>query len=156
MRYTLLIVMLAMMLSACKKDKYTTAPQISYKSIKPDVISLNIPIPNQQIPVLTIKITDAEGDIGFIDHQDTSKLFIKNLLTGKTDSTLLLPDISSAIIKNFQAEVGIKLSSNILIEGTTRPRPKTDTIYYEIYIKDFAKNKSNVIRTDDPVYVISL
>jgi hypothetical protein len=29
---------------------------------------------------------------------------------------------------------------------------KKDTIYYEIYIKDFAKNKSNVIRSDKPVY----
>lgn len=29
---------------------------------------------------------------------------------------------------------------------------KKDTIYYKVYVKDFAKNKSNEIQTGKPIY----
>ena len=67
----------------------------------------------------------------------------------------MLPDLSTVAGKNFQANIEITLRSSIILEGSSRPSPKTDTIYYEVYMKDFAKNKSNVIRTNDPVFVIS-
>ncbi len=155
MRYTLLFIAICLLFAACKKDKFTTAPQISFKSVKPNAFSLNLPITGQALPVLTISVTDAEGDLGFKDGKDTARLYMKNLLTGKTDSTLHLPDILTAAKKNFQGDIQITLSTSILLEGSTRPSPKTDTLYYEIYIKDFAKNKSNVIRTADPVFAIS-
>ena len=41
----------------------------------------------QAMPELTIEITDAEGDLGFIG-KDTAFIYMKNLLTGKFDSTL--------------------------------------------------------------------
>jgi hypothetical protein len=155
MRYTLLIIAVCLLFTACKKDKFTTAPQISFKSVNPNAFSLNLPITGQALPVLTIGVTDAEGDLGFKDGKDTTMLYIKNLLTGKTDSSLYLPDIATAAIKDFQGDIQITLSTSILLEGSTRPSPKTDTLYYEIYIKDFAKNKSNVIKTADPVFAIS-
>jgi hypothetical protein len=105
------------------------------------------------MPVLTIEVTDAEGDLGLIGT-DTSKIFIKNLLTGKIDSTLTLPDLSAAVFKNFKANVEITLDTQIILEGSTRPSPKTDTLFYEVYIQDFAKNKSNIIKTTDPVFII--
>lgn len=152
MRYTLLIAGLVIFFSACKKDKFTTVPQISYKSVKPNTAFSNIP-PNQQtIPVLTISVTDAEGDLGFIDGKDTSKVYIKNLLTNREDS-LILPNISTAAVKDFKGDIEINLAS--LLGASTRPRPKTDTLYFEIYIKDFAKNKSNVIKSGDPVFYVS-
>lgn len=155
MRYTLLIAVVFLLFVGCNKDKFTTAPQITYKSLKPNVLSLNLPLTGQEIPVLTLQVTDAQGDIGFRDGKDTAKLFIKNLLTNKTDSTLRLPDLSTVAGKNFQANIEITLRTSILLEGSSRPGPKTDTIYYEVYMKDFAKNKSNVIRTNAPVFLIS-
>ncbi len=153
MRYSLLVTIAILFFTACKKDKFTSAPQISYKSIGPNVVSLNLPF--QAMPVLTIKVTDAEGDLGLTDT-DTSKIFIKNLVTGKIDSSLKLPSLSGATLKNFEGDILITLDTQIILEGTTRPSPKTDTLFYEVYIKDFAKNKSNTIKTNDPVFVRSL
>jgi len=152
MRYTLLFTLFFLFFTACKKDKYTTAPQLSYKSINPNVVFLNLT--SQVMPVLTLNVTDAEGDLG-LSGTDTSRIFITNLLTGKIDSTLILPNLSGAASKNFKGDIEITLNTNIIIEGSTRPSPKTDTVFYEIYIKDFAKNKSNVIKTNDPVFLIS-
>jgi hypothetical protein len=153
MRYSLILATVILVFAACRKDKFTTEPQISYRSINPNVVSLNLPF--QQMPVLTLKITDAEGDLGFT-ATDTSKIFIKNLVTGKIDSTLRFPDLTGVTKSNFQADVQITIDGPILLEGSTRPSPKTDTIFYEIYIKDFGKNKSNVIKTNDPVFITSL
>lgn len=152
MRYSLLFTIAIICFTACKKDKYTTAPQITYKSIKPDYYFTGSTL--QQMPVLTLKITDAEGDLG-LTSTDTSKIFIKNLLTGNIDSTLTLPNLDRGATKNFQGDIEITLDTRIILEGSTRPRPKTDTLFYEVYIKDFAKNKSNVITTSNPVLAIS-
>ncbi|MBK7556803.1 MAG: hypothetical protein IPO42_16760 [Chitinophagaceae bacterium] len=151
MRYSLLFTIAIFLFTACKKDKFTTAPQIAYKSISPNAVFTNIPF--QVMPVLTLEVTDAEGDLGFTGT-DTAKIFIKNLLTGKIDSTLRLPDLSVATGRNFKADVEITLNTSIILEGSTRPSPKTDTLFYEIYIQDFAKNKSNVLKTTDPVFII--
>ncbi|MBK7883055.1 MAG: hypothetical protein IPJ81_04010 [Chitinophagaceae bacterium] len=151
MRYTFLIGIIVF-LSACKKDKFTSAPQITYKSINPNTLQSNIPFNAQVIPVLTLHLTDADGDLGFVDNKDTSYVFIKNLLTNKIDS-LRLPDLKSSAKKYFEADVEIALGS--LIESSLLPSPKIDTTFFEVYIQDFAKNKSNVIVTPDPVYFIT-
>lgn len=151
MRYLVIIAFLCFLFWGCKKDKFTTEPQIAYKSLTPNVVDASLPF--QVMPVLTLEVTDSEGDLG-LTSKDTSRIYIKNLVTGKTDSSLVFPDISGVVKRNFQGDVAITIDSGTLLEGTTRPRPKTDTLFYEVYIKDFAKNKSNVIRTNDPVFVI--
>lgn len=151
MRYFSVLGFICLLLSGCNKDKFTTTPQISYKSLKPNVVDRGFT--NQVMPLLTLRITDAEGDLG-LTASDTSRIYIKNLLTGNIDSSLTLPDLSGSVTKRFQADIEITLDTNIILEGGTRPSPKTDTLYYEVYINDFAKNKSNVIRTTDPVFVI--
>lgn len=152
MRYFLIIAAVCSVFATCKKDKFTTVPQIKYKSIKPNAAQSNIPVTSQVIPVLTIHVTDAEGDLGFASSTDVSYIIIKNLLTGKLDS-LRFPDIQTSARKNFEGDVEITLTN--FLGSSTRPRPKTDTLYFEVYLKDFAKNKSNVIRTDDPVFYIT-
>ncbi|MBK8608685.1 MAG: hypothetical protein IPL84_01680 [Chitinophagaceae bacterium] len=144
MRYSLLITMIILFFAGCKKDKYTTAPQISYKSVSPTVVDQN-----SQSLTLTIDITDAEGDLG-ITGSDTAFIYIKNLLNGAFDS-LRFPDLQAGIAKNnFKADVEIDLSRARVFSCT--PGPHTDTLFFEIYVTDFAKNKSNVIITGDAVY----
>ena len=153
MRYIFLIALACFIFSACKKDKFTTVPQISYKSIKPNVFSANIPIGGQVLPVLTFHITDAEGDLGIKSGKDTAFVYVRNVLSNTSDS-FLFPNISSISKSNFEADVDISISTGNLLKGSTRPRPKTDTVYYEIYVKDFAKNKSNTIVAGDPLYYV--
>ena len=152
MRYTLLFTIAIFVFTACKKDKYTAVPQIEFKSLSPNTAFSNVGCAFQNIPVLTIHVTDAEGDLGFKNGKDTAYVFVKNLLNNRLDS-VMLPDILSASVKNFSADIDISLCN--FLAASNRPRPKTDTLYFDVYIRDFAKNVSNTIRTTSPVYYIS-
>ena len=138
--------MLVLLFTACKKDKFTTAPQITFKSIKPDTWVRGT-TNDADFPFLTVSITDAEGDLGYIKGQDTSYIYVTNLRTNRFDS-LVLPNISQVATKNFKAEIVVNLKKFLGVPNTT----KKDTIYFDVYVKDFAKNKSNVLRTEKPVY----
>lgn len=144
MRYSLLFTIAILFFTACKKDKYTTAPQIAYKSVSPNVVDQN-----SQSLNLTISITDAEGDLGIITGSDTAFVYVKNLLNGAFDS-LPFPNLQAAAKSNFKADVEIDLSQAHLFSCSAGAH--TDTLFFEIYVKDFAKNKSNVITSGDAVY----
>jgi len=147
MRYSLLFTIAILFFTACKKDKYTTAPQISFKSFRPAEGSTRSDKNNP--PIMVLEVTDAEGDLGNISPTELSKIYIKNILTGKIDSSWVFPDLSSISKSNFKANIEVGLFS--VMGGRpfpTVPRPYQDTLYFEVYITDFAKNKSNVITTD--------
>ena len=146
MRYTLIIVAVALFFTACKKDKFTTVPQISFKSVKPDFY-IQGTIDPASLPVLTIHVTDAEGDLGFISGKDTSFVYLLNLRTNKFDS-VVLPNLSTAAQKSFEADISINMKQFLGVPVNN----KKDTIYYKVYLKDFAKNKSNEIQTGKPIY----
>lgn len=151
MRNTVILLFFSLFAVSCGKEKFTSVPQIKFKSVKPDRVGSNIIIGDPNIPVFTIEVTDSEGDLGFKTGKDTSYIYIKNLLINRVDS-FFLPDIQAYATKNFQGDILINAFD--ILRGSTRPRPKVDTLRYEIYIVDFAKNKSNVITTD-PLYYVS-
>jgi len=146
MRYSLLFTIAILFFTACKKDKYTTAPQISFKSFSALEASNYTTVAGQ--PVLILEVTDAEGDLGDISSTEQSKVYIKNMLTNKEDS-LVFPDLRSISKSNFKADIEVGLRN--VLGGRSLPtsqRPYQDTLHFEVYVKDFAKNKSNVILTD--------
>ncbi len=137
--------------SSCKKDKFTTAPQIEFVSISPNVVTRNLTSTEKYLaPVLTLKITDAEGDFGSASLTDTSSIIIKHLLSNNIDS-LRFPDLSRAPKNNFEAEVEINLFGAIECYENGPVTPRVDTIFYEVYVRDSKNNKSNVIKTTTPV-----
>jgi hypothetical protein len=148
MRNTIIILLISLIAASCGKDKYTTAPQIKFKSVSPNRVSSGVIIGSDGIPLITISVTDAEGDLGFKTSKDTSYIYIRNLLVNRLDS-FFLPDIQSVASKNFQAD--IRINTFDILRGSSRPRPKVDTIIYEMYVVDFNKHKSNIITTD-PIY----
>ena len=147
MRSIIMVVLLSVFFSACKKDKYTTAPQINYKSVSPQFINNDI---NSVVPVITFRVTDSEGDLG-ITSKDTAFIFLKNLLTGKSDS-LPFPDLKDISKSDFKADVLASIGSVLECKPVAGGLLHVDTLFYEIYIKDFAKNKSNTIVSGDPVF----
>jgi hypothetical protein len=154
MRYTLIIALFAISFVACKKDKFTTVPQIKFKSLKPNAwLSTNTSIQQDIAPVLTVSVTDAEGDLGFKAGSDTSKIYVKNLVTNRIDSSFL-PDLKTAGKSNFQGDIAVNLFSVMGGKPGVSTKPRVDTLFFEVYVTDFAKNKSNVIKTDDPVFYI--
>jgi len=154
MRNTIIIFIICFIAVSCGKDKYTAAPQIRFKSVSPNQVFSNVTSPyDPSIPFITLNVTDAEGDFG-----DTAYVYVKRIINNvphyKLDS-FKMPDISSIATKNFQADIRIN-SFDILRGDSTRPqRPKVDTLTFEMYVKDFAKNKSNVIITNEPIFYVT-
>ena len=149
MRQLIIAVVLVAVCFSCNKNKYTTAPQIKFKSITPSFSQLNTNV--LESPILTIEVTDAEGDIGFKDGKDTSYVYVKNLTVPpfRLDSLQFPKTLSAIAGKDFKADVDIAVRSLLASAGGTPPF--ADTLYFEVYVKDFAKHKSNVIRTDKPL-----
>ncbi len=147
MQYSLLFSIAILFFTACTKDKFTTAPQIKFENLSHNAVSLAI---NSATPIITLSITDAEGDLG-ITTKDTSFIYMKNLLTSTFDS-LPFPDLQMAGKNNFKANIDVTITKVL----KCKPRPgnilHTDTLYFEFYVKDFAKNKSNVFTTPNAVY----
>jgi hypothetical protein len=152
MRYAILITIISIFFVGCKKDNVDNAPQITFESIVPNSAFSNIPISEQQIPILTIHVKENGWNLGFVAGQDTSYVFVTNILTGRQDS-LLFPDVSSAATNNFDADVQVSLAT--VLGGSGGPGPKTDTLYFKVYVRDFAKHASDTITTPVPVYYIT-
>ena len=152
MKNALLIVCVAGMgLISCKKDKFTSTPQIEFVDISPNVVTRNLLSTEKYLaPVLTLKITDSEGDFGSPSPTDSSCIIIKHLLSNNIDS-LKFPDLSRAPKNNFEAEIEINLFDALDCYAPGPARPRVDTIFYEVYVRDAKNKKSNVITTTKPV-----
>ncbi len=153
MRTTLYIAAVLLSFSSCKKNKYTTVPQIKFNSIKPNVAYSNN-LDATSGPVLSIQLTDLEGDFGF-SNKDTSYVYVKNIITppNKIDSFKFPAALSSINRKSLNVEVDVLINS--VLQTSNQPvKPYTDTLYFDVYVKDFAKNKSNTIKVG-PVYYIT-
>jgi hypothetical protein len=149
MRNLFIVVIICFLFVACKKSNGNSAPVISYKSVNPNYLEFS----NTNSPPIevTFGITDEDGDIGFTPGKDTARIYIKNLLKGITDS-LAFPALNGLSGKSFKADVSASMEKVTKCKSNTSNSIHIDTIYYEIYVKDFAKNKSNVIVTADPAF----
>ncbi|MBU3713602.1 MAG: hypothetical protein FGM46_01490 [Ferruginibacter sp.] len=153
MRNLFFCLLTAIVFASCKKDSFTTTPQIKFKNINPNVWSREFTSLTQG-PVLTLELTDAEGDLGFDQGKDTAFVYVKNITIPpfETDS-FRFPDLPISDKSNLSVDVDVLITE--ALASSNRPNPHTDTLYFDVYVKDFAKNKSNTIRTSKPVYYIS-
>jgi|GEM_PF-638217 len=135
MRYTLLIAIAALLFMGCSKDN--PAPEIKFKSFDPDTYYRSSPLSN---PQMTLELKDGDGDLG-----DSSFLYILNLRTTDFDS-IALPDLGVAAVKNFKGDVLVNMQQYIRFINPV------DTLVFELYLKDNARIKSNVVRTG-PLYI---
>lgn len=142
MRIIVSMALIALFFVACNKDKYTSAPQIEYKELTSNIY-INTTDPNFETPKIRFSITDAEGDLG-----DTAYIHVKNLVNGRIDS-FRFPNLDGATRKNLKANVTVEVLGGC--EGNFPPG-HIDTMFYEVYVTDYAKNKSNTITTTEPVY----
>lgn len=164
MRYLIIAILGSAIFFSCKKSDGNSAPKIKFKSITPEIFGGGSSATGIK-PILIIEVSDDDGDLGFNEGKDTSYIFIKNLTvpTFKMDSFKFptsLSQVPKSALKTYQS---VEIDLNALGTGrglayplpTAPVGPRRDTAFYEVYIKDFAKNKSNVIRTDDPLVFVS-
>ena len=105
MKNNIFILLLLVFFGSCKKDKFTSAPQIKFVSISPNTAQSDITKVTQYLaPVLTFKITDSEGDFGTADPKDSSMIYVKHSLSKNLDS-FKFPDLANAAKSDFEAEL---------------------------------------------------
>ncbi|RYG98490.1 MAG: hypothetical protein EON58_06995 [Alphaproteobacteria bacterium] len=147
MKFIVAIFCIAIIFSSCGKDKFTTEPQVRLKQVTNTRVAFTDG-PEVQ-PRIIFEVTDGDGDLGLTDTS-AARIYVKNLLTNKEDS-FNFPTLDRVAQKDFKAEVEVGLYS--LLGGTSLVRPRTDTLVFELYVRDLARHKSNVIVTSsDPVY----
>ena len=151
MQKKLFFIITCVLFLSCKKEDFNTVPHIEFLSITPSTWYSDDP--SLTGPQLSFKLTDAEGDFGF---QDTSISFVYIRLENDTlnpPDSLAFPDLPISNKSNLSVEVSVDIVS--VLPPPNFPRPFTDTLYFEVFVKDFAGHKSNVIKSTSPFYFIT-
>jgi hypothetical protein len=135
MRNTILFSIFILFLVSCKKDKYTTVPQIKYKSVNKKEL--------RQGETLLIKLsfTDAEGDL-----LADSSLLVQKIVPRCANSTFnqyyRIPDFPTG--KNQAGEIVVTFSYNDINPKCNR----NDTAVFKFVLRDKEKNKSDTAVSD--------
>jgi hypothetical protein len=151
MRIIPFFVLAVLLMVSCSKEKFTSEPKITYTSINPNSWSSD----NTSIngPLLKFQLTDLEGDFGFQDTS-VSYVYVRNVADSLSPfDSIPFPPIDIADKKNLNVEVSVDLGN--ILPPAHITRPYTDTLYFEVYVRDFANHKSNVIVSGNPLYFIT-
>jgi len=158
--------MLLILSYGCRKyDHYPIVPHIELNSFQKFSDTLGI----DQIGVLGLSFTDGDGDLGLTAAQNSGvyqfNLFVKyfekqkgvfkeviltspNSLTGKPDTLWFNGRIPYLTPVGKSKAISGEITDTLFINNFVSPY---DTIKYQIYIKDRALNKSNVVETPEIV-----
>jgi hypothetical protein len=145
----LIYVMGAVLLFAagCKKDNFTTKPQLKIKSINFAEIT------GSQTLIFTIRITDKEGD--FTSYFGVSTKTPNCPASDFIDSTIFKIPEDFITSKNNDGEIELALTKSQrhsnLCPGTGSTF-KTDTTVFSFWTKDKAGNTSDTVRSE-PVII---
>ncbi len=141
MKAKILIVLIGIIIiTACNKDKYTDAPQISLKSVNTTVLYPN------NVLTFDITVTDKQGDV-----QDT--IWVQKITANcsLSDFTQSYPVPYFNPTKNFKGVFELSYAYGI---GTNYPPIKepscfrqNDTCVFKFWMKDLANHQSDTITT---------
>ena len=144
------LLILAVMLigiSACKKDQFTTKPQLKFKSVSPLVLN-----PNQLIE-FQLEYTDKEGDI-------QNKLYIQKITSNCPASDFSTSyAIPSNVPKtpNSKGELDIRYAYGINLGYPSIAEPacpsQNDTCVFRFALTDKANNTSDTITSPQIVLI---
>jgi hypothetical protein len=133
-------------LMACKKDKFTTKPQIQNVTMS---ASVSNPVPVNGSMTISVEYTDKEGDIS--DSFYIRKIRINQKKVSQTlfDSIRYkIPDAPA----NRTGFLDMNLAYALLVSAQNPGSPAVnDTIRFVIKIKDKAKNVSDTFLTEPVV-----
>lgn len=132
MRKTLLFSILILLFAGCKKDKYTTVPQLKYESVNTTTLNRN------QNLVFTLSFTDAEGDLaGSLTVQKVVRI-CPNGADGGFIQPYPLPAFPST--KNQQGNITVTFNYN---DVSPKCFPRNDTAIFKFVLSDKANHLSD-------------
>ncbi|MBL0342417.1 MAG: hypothetical protein IPP71_16830 [Bacteroidetes bacterium] len=142
-----LFVMLIVVLTGCKDEEtYPITPEISFKSL---VKFQNVA--NSDSLELVFNFTDGDGDIGTAEGDSVNRDVFVKIFEMKNGVFVEFTDLAAPLEYNIpyleprgnnnslKGEIKINVEYNVI--------QPNDTIRYELYIKDRARNRSNSITT---------
>lgn len=143
MKAKLLIIIATIALVACKKDSYTTRPQLSFKSVNGDVFG-----PNQAI-IFSLEFTDKEGDV-----QDSIWVQKITRTSGciSFGERFKIPEFTQ--VNNIKGTFEVGYSTSLIPGSPYTVLPncnKNDTCYFRFWVSDKAKNVSDTVVSPDIV-----
>ena len=141
MRYKILISIFVLFLFSCKKDKYTTAPQLKYKSVNTKTLQRG------ETLQITLSFTDAEGDL--TDSMTVQKIVKACPDRSNSSFTQLYKIPTFPTSKNQSGNIVVTYSYNDINPICNR----NDTAVFKFVLKDQAKNKSDTA-VSDPIVII--
>lgn len=141
MRNTILIAVVSFIFFGCTKDKFSTTPQLTYKSVNTDRLS------PKQIIQFSLSFTDAEGDV--IDTMYVQKVSL-NCAASNFFQREPIPDFATN--KNLKGDILVSYANGI-INDQRYPTVASkcnfnDTCYFRFMLKDKANNKSDTVRSE--------
>lgn len=140
MRNTILIAGVSLIFLGCTKDKFSTTPQLTYKSANTDRLS-----PNQVIQ-FSLSFTDAEGDV--VDTMYVQKVSL-NCRASNFSERVPIPNFATN--KNLKADVLVSYANGINNPPYTTIASRcnlNDTCYFRFMLKDKANNRSDTVRSE--------
>jgi hypothetical protein len=144
MRNTILIAVISLLIIGCSKDKFTTKPQLKFKSVNTNVLDVD------QIIRFTLSFTDAEGDV--------DSIFIRKI-TPNCASTIFKDDRSLPI--DFKVTNGKEADFIVSYGHRVQNFPAVgdplcnfnDTCTFRFVIMDKAKNLSDTVYSETVVII---
>ena len=143
-----LVAAISFLVVGCNKDKYTTRPQLIFKSVD------NYNVPRGGLIVINLEMRDKEGDVS-----DSIFVLTRTSNCPKTDEN----SPYGYQIAEFPTSANLKAQLQIVYENGTNNTgnafytgnkcSKNDTTTFYFWMKDKANNVSDTIQTDKPLII---
>lgn len=137
MRYTVLFsIILFVILSGCKKDKYNSTPSLTFKSVS------SKQVPPGSLVKFTLQFTDAEGDVSGSVYIEKIEPNCPGSNFSETDS---IPSFPSS--KNQKGDIVITFGNNASTsyQNISPQCQMNDTAVFRFAIKDEANHVSDTV-----------
>lgn len=146
-----IFVLLLLIIGCAKPPDLDVIPSIEYLGLSKN--SMKQGSVNQDSVILTLKLKDGDGDIGFTGNENkTPDLFVIDKRTNEVSDTYIIPSIPQQGVNN-----GIIVTMDIILRtlcckvNPCEPDPNQpdEQLPLEIYVVDRAGNQSNYVQIND-------
>jgi len=143
MRYAIIFTISIFLLTSCNKDKYTTAPQLKFKSVNTKGLH------SGEVVTFTLSFTDAEGDLSDSLYVEQ---FEPRCVATRLARKYKIPEFPTS--KNQSGEILVTFGYNVpgAVPLRTPQCNRNDTCTFRFVLKDKAQNKSDTV-SSDPVII---
>ncbi len=147
MRLGILFAILTLTILSCnKKHKYSNIPKLTFKDLSDNIVKAGV----DKVIYINFYFEDGDGNIGF----GTPNLFLKDN-RDTIWAPFTIPDIPSKFTpeNGLKGVIQLKYNAAFLLLRNDSLHVNSDTLTWDIYMKDAAGNVSNTITTTPLILV---